>query len=127
MRGTEAILQLRAVRIRRFATGLEVDGNISRGDATRERQDRLHAGRKFRRDDSQRVGLASYHPGNTAVGMIGIHEGFLEGRLGDQRRRQPDTRGSGRLEDFHARGQIEGAPPTETCRFRKQDPRPGKR
>ena len=117
------MLQLRAVRFRRLAGRGEIDCIVLCRDPAGEREDRPHAGGEFRGDDSERVGLAFDNLRGTALGAEIISERLLEGRLTDERRRQPYARRPGGFQDFDTRRHFEGAPTARRCAMCKQAPR----
>ena len=121
--GPKKMLPFRAVYFRRLAGRGEIHRIVLCRDPAGEREDRLHSCRKFRGDDSDRVGLRLDDRRPAALGAESIRERLREGRLADERRGQPHARCSRRWQDFDARFHFERAPTAGSCALRKPGPR----
>ena len=123
----QEMLQFLAALLWRCAPCGEVDRAILRGDLVRHREDRFYSRRKFRGDDSERIGLALDQLCGTAIAVEGIRECFLEGRFTNERRRHPNARRPRRFQNLDAGRYLKCAPTVGRGDLRKQTPSPRKR
>src|SRR4029077_735695 len=93
---------------------------ILRGDPARNCEDWRWSGRKFRGDDSERVGLAINYLGGTTLAGEGIRERLLKGSFTNESRGHPYARRAGSFQHFDACRYLKRAPTVGRCGLRKQ-------